>query len=250
MEVYAPDLSLKGKLRRRTVRLVARKPAPAAPARPMVSFCFDDAPITATRAGAAVLESRGMRGVYYFAAGLADTDGPMGRFAGRDDALRLSKAGHEIGCHTFSHLDCGQADGRQTTAEIDRNAQALQTWGLPPATNFAYPYGDVSAPAKRALAGRFSTLRALHHGVVAKGSDLNQMPAVGIEGADGEATAVHWLNEAKARKAWLILYTHDVADDATQWGCTPGALERLTAQAMTDGFDVVTVAQGALRLGA
>lgn len=250
MEVYAPDLSLKGKIRRRVVRLVSRKPAAAAPDRPMVSFCFDDAPVTATRAGAAVLEARGMRGVYYFAAGLADTDGPMGRFAGREDALRLSEAGHEIGCHTYSHLDCGQASGRQVAAEIDRNTQALHDWGLPRATSFAYPYGDVSAPAKRALSGRFSTLRALHHGVVTKGSDLNQMPAVGIEGVDGESTAVHWMDQAKAQNAWLILYTHDVADDATQWGCTPGALERLTARALTDGFDVVTVAEGGQRLGA
>ena len=250
MEVYAPDLSLKGKLRRRLVRAVARKPARLAPDRPMVSFCFDDAPVTAARAGAAVLESRGLRGVYYFAAGLADTDGPMGRFAGAEDALRLSKAGHEIGCHTFSHLDCGQASGAQVSAEIDRNSAVLEAWGLPPATSFAYPYGDVSAPAKRGLAGRFRTLRALHHGVVTKGGDLNQMPAVGIEGVDGEATAAHWLKQAKAQTAWLILYTHDVADDATRWGCTPGALERLTAQAMSDGFDVVTVAEGAARLGA
>lgn len=249
MEVYAPDLSLKGKLRRRAVRLVARKPAPAAPERPMVSFCFDDAPVTATRAGAAVLESRGMCGVYYFSAGLAGADGPMGRFAGPEDAVRLARSGHEIGCHTYSHLDCGQAGGRQVAAEIDRNAEALKSWGLPPAASFAYPYGDVSAPAKRALAGRFRTLRALHHGVVTKGSDLNQMPAVGIEGVDGEATAARWLNEAKAKNAWLILYTHDVGDDATAWGCTPGALERLTAMAANGGFDVVTVAEGARRLG-
>ncbi len=250
MDVYEPDLSLKGKLRRRLVRLVARKPAPAQAARPMVSFCFDDAPVTAARVGAAVLEARGLRGVYYFAAGLADSDGPMGRFAGAQDALRLSEAGHEIGCHTFSHLDCGQAGGAQVADEIDRNTAALKAWGVPPAESFAYPYGDVSAPAKRALAGRFKSLRALHHGVVVKGSDLNQMPAVGIEGVDGEATASHWMAQAKAQNAWLILYTHDVADDATRWGCTPGALERLTAKAMLDGFDVVTVAEGARRMGA
>jgi peptidoglycan/xylan/chitin deacetylase (PgdA/CDA1 family) len=126
----------------------------------------------------------------------------------------------------------------------------LKAWGLPSAQSFAYPYGDVSAPAKRALAGHFTSLRALHHGVMSQGGDLNQMPAVGIEGVDGEATAFHWLAQAKARTAWLILYTHDVSDDASQWGCTPGALERLTARAVIDGFDVVTVAEGARRMGA
>lgn len=250
MEVYAPDRSLKGKVRRRVVRLVARRPAPAAPPRPMVSFAFDDAPLSATLTGAAVLESRGLNGVYYFSAGLADTDGPMGRFAGAQDARRLAKAGHEIGCHTYSHLDCGQATGAQVAAEIARNAQALADWGLPEAVSFAYPYGDVSAPAKRALAGRFRSLRALHHGLVERGSDLNQMPAVGIEGPDGEATARDWMDRARARNAWLILYTHDVVDDASAFGCTPAALERLTAKAVLDGFDVVTVAEGARRMGA
>ncbi len=250
MEVYAPDLSLKGKIRRRVVRLVARRPAPVAPPRPMVSFAFDDAPLSATLTGAAVLESRGLHGVYYFSVGLADTDGPMGRFAGAQDARRLAQAGHEIGCHTYSHLDCGQATGAQVAAEIDRNAKALADWGLPEAVSFAYPYGDVSAPAKRALAGRFRSLRAVHHGLVEKGSDLNQMPAVGIEGPAGEATARSWLDRAKAQNAWLILYTHDVADDASAFGCTPAALERLTAKAVLDGFDVVTVAEGARRMGA
>lgn len=249
MDVYAPDLSLKGKVRRRLVRLVARRPAAAAPPRPMVSFTFDDAPLSATLTGAAVLESRGLRGVYYVSPGLADTDGPMGRFAGADDARRLAKAGHEIGCHTYSHLDCGQADRAQVAGDVARCAETLAQWGVPPAVSFAYPYGDVSAPAKRTLAGRFGSLRAVHHGLVEKGGDLNQMPAVGIEGPDGEATARRWLARAKAANAWLILYTHDVVDEPSAFGCTPAALERLTAQAVLDGFDVVTVAEGARRMG-
>ncbi len=250
MEAYQPDRSLKGKIRRRLVRLAERRPATAAPTRPMVSFSFDDAPASAAAAGAAVLESRGLRGTYYIAAALAGTDGPMGRFAGPDEIVRLALAGHEIGCHTYSHLDLGQASGPETAADVGRNQAALEAWKLPKARSFAYPYGDVSAPAKRALAGRFATLRALHHGVIGKGADLNQTPAVGIEGPDGEAVARRWLNRAKAENAWLILYTHDVANDPSPWGCTPGALERLIDQAVADGFEVVTVAEGAAKIAA
>lgn len=250
MDVYRPDLSLKGKIRRRVVRLVARRPAPAALPRPMVSFAFDDAPLSAALTGAAVLEARGLHGTYYFSAGLADTDGPMGRFAGAQDAQRLAKAGHEIGCHTYSHLDCGQATGAQVAADVNRNTKALSDWGLPDAVSFAYPYGDVSAPAKSALASRFRSLRGLHHGMIEQGGDLNQMPAVGIEGPGGEAAADRWLDRAKARNAWVILYTHDVVDNASEFGCTPAALERLTARAVNEGFDIVTVAEGARRMGA
>jgi peptidoglycan/xylan/chitin deacetylase (PgdA/CDA1 family) len=203
----------------------------------MVSFSFDDAPATACEAGAKALEDRGLRGTYYFAAGLTGREGPMGRFATGEDARRLHDAGHEIACHTFSHLDCGQSSAAVTIADIVRNAEALAAWGTGAPTNFAYPYGDVGAPAKTALACRFKTLRALHHGLIADGADLNQ------------AVAAAWLDRAKARKAWLILYTHDVADRPSQWGCTMGALERLIDRAMAEGFDVVTVAEGARRIG-
>lgn len=250
VEAYEPDRSLTGKLRRRLVRLAHRRPATVNLKRPMVSFTFDDAPSSAAHAGAAILEQRGHRGTYYFAAGLADRDGPMGRFAGEADVRRLAAAGHEIACHTFSHLDCGQADGATASADVDRNAGALSAWDAPPAANFAYPYGDVSAAAKRALAPRYRLLRALHHGLIETGADLNQAPAVGIEGPGGEALARRWLQAAARRRAWLILYTHDVADPASAWGCTPAALTALVNDAERMGFDIVTVADGVRRIGA
>lgn len=249
VDAYEPDRTLKGKLRRRLIRLAHRRPAKVALERPMVSFSFDDAPATACEAGAKALEAHGLRGTYYFAAGLTGRDGPMGRFATGQDARRLHDAGHEIACHTFSHLDCGQSSKAVTLADVDQNAASLAEWGTGEPVSFAYPYGDVGAPAKTALAGRFKTLRALHHGLIADGADLNQAPAVGIEGQDGEAVANSWLDKAKARKAWLILYTHDVADEPSQWGCTTGALERLIERAVAEGFDVVTVAEGARRIG-
>ena len=249
VDAYEPDRSLKGKVRRRLIRLAHRRPARVKLERPMVSFSFDDAPATACEAGAHVLEARGLRGTYYFAAGLTGRDGPMGRFATGEDAARLHAAGHEIACHTFSHLDCGQASRDETLADVDLNARHLADWGTGQPVSFAYPYGDVAGPAKTALAGRFKTLRALHHGLVANGADLNQAPAVGIEGADGEQVALDWLDKAHRRKAWLILYTHDVAAQPSQWGCTTAALERLVDGALTAGFDVVTVAEGARRIG-
>ena len=249
MQVYHADPSLKGKLRRRLVRMQATRPAPAGPKRPMVSFSFDDAPSTAARTGAGILESRGVRGTYFVSMGLAGQDGPMGRNMGPEEVRTLVETGHEIGCHTHSHLDCGQAGGAAATDDVERNLEALLAAGAPKPATFAYPYGDVSAPAKAALRGRFALLRALHHGVIRRGSDLNQAPGVGIEGPGAEEVVRSWLRRTLADPGWLIIYTHDVREDHSAFGCTPGALTRLLDEALQGGADVVTVAEGCRLLG-
>jgi peptidoglycan/xylan/chitin deacetylase (PgdA/CDA1 family) len=247
---YSADPSLKGKLRRRLVRLVERRPARVRLDRPMVSFTFDDAPASATHAGARTLEMRGVRATYFVSASLAGRDGPTGRFATRAETMAMQAGGHELACHTFSHLDCGVTPVADIAADVERNHAVLTDWGVRDLSTFAYPYGDVSAPAKSALGARYKLLRALHRGLVEDGTDLNQAPAVGIEGPEGEAVAADWLARAIRRKAWLILYSHDVSDRPTPWGCTPDALGRLADQALAAGCDIVTVAEGARRIAA
>ncbi len=249
MEAYSADRSLKGKLRRRLALLTHRRPVRVALDRPMITFSFDDAPATAADAGASVLNLRGIRGTWYFSAGLAGQSGPMGVYATAEDAKRLAAAGHEIACHTFSHLDCGKANAGAIRADVERNAEALRAWGAEASESFAYPYGDVSTAAKASLGGRYRTLRTVQAGLVETGADANQLPSVGIEGPDGETVALRWLDRAADQKAWLILYTHDVQAEPSPWGCTPEALGRLADAAKARGFDVVTAAEGARRLG-
>ena len=249
-EDYSPDRSLKGKLRRRIVRLQARRPARVELSRPMVSFSFDDVPVSAIDTAGPMLEARGARGTYFICAGIAGADSRMGRYASRDEVLAAQAKGHEIACHTFRHLDCGAADSLAIETDIACNDAALADWGVEPTTTFAYPYGDVSHAAKQVTGGRFALARALHHGLIETGTDLNQAPAVGIEGPDGAKIALGWLERAAQRKAWLILYSHDVRDNPSPVGCTPRAMQQLIDAAVERGFDIVTVAEGALRIGA
>jgi len=249
--VYRADPSLKGKLRRRVVRLIERRPAESRQRRPLVTFAFDDTPASAVRLGAPILEERGVRGSYYFCAGLAGEIGHMGEYATREDMQRVAAAGHEVGCHTYSHLDCGQASGVTVADDLELNAALLSDWGVcDRLETFAYPYGDVGFEAKHEAAQRFSLSRALHHGLIERGADLNQAPAVGIEGDGGEAVAATWLKRALARSAWLILYTHGVEPRPTPFGAAADALKRLVDDALAMGFEVVTAAEGARRMGA
>lgn len=245
-EIYTADSSFYGKLRRRLARLVYTRPARFENlARPLLTVSFDDAPTSAAHAGAAILEKYGARGTYFISPGLSGSDSHLGVYTTEAEIKALHAAGHEIACHTHSHLDCGRASAADIAQNLDLSASAFRQMGLPAATTFAYPYGDVSPQAKSVLNDRFMASRALHHGLVMPGTDLNQTPAVGIEGTNGEQTAIDWLIRAEDETAWLVLYTHDVRENPSDWGCTPEALERLVVRALDMGFNIVTYAEGA-----
>ncbi|MFT3996979.1 MAG: polysaccharide deacetylase family protein [Asticcacaulis sp.] len=248
-DAYSADRSLYGKLRRRASKWLYRKPARLSGLkRPLLTFSFDDAPQTAAEAGAQILEARGLRATYFISAGLMGHDSHFGLYADAGHIRALSGHGHEIACHTLTHIDCGQAKGRDIAASVDENQTCIQSLGLPRSTTFAYPYGDVSPQAKAVLAPRYASARGLHHGLITRGTDLNQAPAVGIEGKDGEALALGWMQKAaQTPDSWLVLYTHDVRDTPSPWGCTPQTLETLADAAVSMGFEVVTYAEGAAR---
>lgn len=242
MQPYAADPGLRGKLRRRYARLTHRRPARLTLERPVVSFTFDDVPESAVHEGAPVLEAEGVRGTWYLCTGLFGREGHMGRFADARDARRLASAGHEIACHTRDHIDCHRADNARLLADVEANARALRELGGS-AAHFAFPYGEVGPRAKRLLASRYGSLRGVQAGLVRDGGDRNQLPAVGIEGDEGEARARCWIDRAVAGKAWLILFTHDVRETPSPWGCTPEALGRLARYAKAQGCDIRTVGE-------
>jgi peptidoglycan/xylan/chitin deacetylase (PgdA/CDA1 family) len=106
MEPYSADRSLYGKLRRRLARLVTTKPARLnALARPLLTISFDDAPVSAAHEGAAILERHGVNGTYFISAGLSGSESHLGRYTDADDIRALHASGHEIACHTLTHLD-------------------------------------------------------------------------------------------------------------------------------------------------
>jgi peptidoglycan/xylan/chitin deacetylase (PgdA/CDA1 family) len=250
VHAYAADASLKGKLRRRYVRLFQRKRAHVRLDRPMLSISFDDVPMSSAREGADIVEAAGARATFFISVGLCGRDGPMGLNATEAEVAALAVRGHEIGCHSFSHLDCGQARAREIDHDVEANRARLARCVVREPATFAYPYGDVSIDAKRVVGRRFRAARALHAGMIDGACDLNQLPAVGIEGPDGATTAAKWLDRAVARKAWLILYTHDVRNDPSDWGCTPAALELLLARAKQLGFEIRPVSEALDRIAA
>lgn len=225
------------------------KPAKAAFAEPVATITFDDFPKSAWTAAGPILEHHGVRATYY----------TSGRFCGRAedgidyydeaDLVAAHAAGHEIACHTFSHLQCPTVASAELTADLERNADFLQARTGERPVHFAYPYGEASPRTKLIAGGRFASSRGIHRGVNAGSVDMGQLKAVALEQrTPALAMTERWALEARARTGWLILFTHDVSETPSPYGCTPAELDGAIGILKRAGLRIVTVRQ-AMALG-
>lgn len=240
-------------LRRLDAILPARRMADLAALPPTLSVTFDDIPQSAAEAGADVLEALGHLGTFYVSAGLMGADSPHGPMAGPEALARLASSGHEIGCHTNSHLNARQTDAEGFARDLDQNRQTvLERFGVV-MTSFAFPFGGVTAGAKRAAAARYTTCRTTMPRLNRGRTDLHLLSAAPLYHRPGVPEQAAALLEDCARNGgWLIVYTHDIRPCPSASGCTPGQLEDLLRLAGRLGVSVApvgVVAQTAARSG-
>ena len=226
-------VTLPARLAREIGGFLRARPARIAWPGGVVSFTFDDFPRSAWTLGGAILEQHDRRGTYYAAMGLAGTASRLGPMFALDDLRAAHAHGHEIACHTFSHRDCARAAAPAIAAEIDANTAALsRALGGAAVTDFAYPFGGVSQAAKHALARRFTSCRGTGRGLNRGTADLADLASTSLYSRDFDRDGLcRLIEDAQAEGAWLIFYTHDVADDPSPFGCTPAQFHSIVAYA-------------------
>ena len=219
---------------------------------PMVSFTFDDPPKSSATDGAPMLDEYKARGTFYISGGLVDqlSDHWMGINA--DEIVRLHRAGHEIACHTFSHVRTPDLNAAALAAEIEKNRRYLLA--LDPSIeirNFAYPYGLGSVSHKRRLKQTFRSSRGIIPGANSGIVDLhflNSTPLINRHiDTDGIDRAY---DEAIATNGWVIFYSHDVAASPSPYGCTPALLRHALAEASRRNIRILSVADALAASGA
>jgi peptidoglycan/xylan/chitin deacetylase (PgdA/CDA1 family) len=218
---------------------------------PLVSFSFDDAPESAYTNGAAILEDYGIRGTFYIASGTCGAQDEYWRLIERDQVRALYESGHEIGCHTFSHVCVEQLDARGLQEECEKNLERLQL--LCPGielTNFCYPYGRASLPRKLQLQKRFYSCRGIYEGINAGTVDLGMLRV--IELFDRTLTPEKLsrvLDETRDSNGWLIFFTHDVADPPTGIGCSPQFLRATVEKVRAAQFPCLPIRDALRAIG-
>lgn len=236
MGIHIPEA-----ISRRLAKAIVTARVPLKLDRPTVSFTFDDIPVSAATVGARLLEERGVRGTFYVCAEIAGQSFDIYRLAGLDQVVALSRAGHEIGCHTARHPRVGEIGHKGYLRDVDRNAQLLEPL-VGKLTTFAYPFGAIGLRAKFALQDRFDVCRGIHGAIAAGSYDRGRLDAIGLENATmGESRIDALLDAAMKRQGWLTFYSHDVSDAPTRFGITPDLLAYTVEAALRRGFRVDTV---------
>ncbi|HEX4742754.1 MAG TPA: polysaccharide deacetylase family protein [Caulobacteraceae bacterium] len=219
----------------RTVRMVNP--------RPIASFSFDDFPKSAVSQGAAILEKGGLRGTYYLSARFQGLTEDGVDYYDRDDLKRLFDYGHEIGCHTASHVHAPDLTGIGLVKELETNAAFVrEALGDARMTTFAFPFGDIDLRTKLFMQDRFAACRTTAPGLNRDVADLGGLRAVSLYSGSTDAGRIRALARETARpRAWLIFYTHDVSDSPTPYGCTPELLQAAVDAVVEAGFEVLPV---------
>ena len=212
-------------------------------AEPVVSFCFDDFPRSAVTEGGRMLREHGWTGTFYAAGSLCGREVDGISYFTEDDLRQVHEEGHEIGCHTFSHLRVAHQRASTILEDLQRNAAFLA--GILPdhrSSTFAYPFGDLRLPQKMLLSRQFGVCRGIWRGINRGRMDFGELKAVPLaeEGPDFDEI-VAWVDRAVAQKAWLIFFTHDIAPRPSDFGYSTDAFAKLLDIIAARGIRVMPV---------
>jgi peptidoglycan/xylan/chitin deacetylase (PgdA/CDA1 family) len=210
----------------------------------MVSFTFDDAPVSAFSIGASMLEASGGRGTYYIASGLMGRKTSHYQVMDRDDVRNLHERGHEIGLHGHRHCAIGRLSPQEFLDDLALNrAQLDGIDGGIQAKNFAYPFGMAAFARKRQLSTLVDSSRSILPGVNSADFDPHFLKCVELSSK--------WLTLEKLREhldavvkqnGWLIFLAHDISASPSPYGCSPDLLRRALDGVGHRGVEIVTVA--------
>ena len=238
---FASRLQLK--LRRMSATRFHRKPAAQRSPAPLVSFAFDDFPRSAYTVAGKILAEHGVHATYYVSSGLARKETIMGEMFHREDLTALVAAGHEVACHTFDHVRCCDVESEELLKQCERNCQSLaETIGKYEPRNFSYPEGVVNPSAKRLLLSVYDTCRTTEHGINHGVVDLGFLRANPVYSTCRIEDLKSLIAANVQQKGWLILYTHDVNEHPSRYGCTPDYFREAVSAVLESGAEVLTVA--------
>ncbi len=177
-------------------------------ARGAYTLTFDDGTKGQWECAVPVLNRRGFRGTFYVVGSSVEAwwDG-SGRLHMRE-LLDMMGEGHEIGSHTYTHLDLRALTEAQIQQEMEKSIQTLSRYGVQ-VTSVAYPFGTCEDRVK-AIVGQYVEFARGGRPVVVS-SDWTQVDPLNLgllNGSDHYAS----LQAASLLDAWAIDVFHTIGE--------------------------------------
>lgn len=213
--------------------------------RPLVSFTFDDFPLSAAETAASILARQGVRRTFYAATGLMGEHHNLWTMAPLSSLQELEAQGHEIGLHTHRHKRAWEYSVAEFREDLSRNEDVIRsTIGSYHPETFAYPYGIGHYAHKRWLARTLRASRSVHPGINTGFFDLQFLKAFElIDDALTHHQAAGLIDRAVEEQGWLIFVSHDVSETPSSYGVSPQLLESAIDYAKGRGALVLPVCE-------
>ena len=235
---------IQSRYRRTLSTAVYRRPVRMRNRQPIVTFSFDDFPATALEVGGAILRAHGAVATYYAALGLVDRDEPVGRICSLTGLRQAADLGHELGCHTFDHVDAWAARPGDFERSILENRRALGR--VAPGLRFetlSYPLSCPRPATKRRAGRHFAGCRGGGQRINTGTIDLNHLYAFFLEQARDRPAAIRdAIARNRRHRGWLIFVTHDIAPQPSRFGCTPDLFAQVVRWTLESGARILPVA--------
>ncbi len=197
----------------------------------IVSFTFDDTPISSISNGARILEKFNAKGTFYISTSAMNKSYLGEAFASKSDLELLHKNGHDVQCHTKSHKPFNRISANEAVKDCSENRSILTNILNKKINHFSYPLGQTGFLAKKKMQYAYLTSRSTQAGLNCGVIDQSFLRANAIYSQTFNKQNIDQLiAEAINKKAWLIFYTHDVKKSPTKYGVTVDEFEYVVEQ--------------------
>lgn len=216
---------------------------------PLITVTFDDGAESIYKYAMPLLQKYGIHTTQYVLGGTADDP----QYVSWAQIAQMQKSGHEIACHTMTHLDLTTLNDHDLDYQL-RECRTVLSERYGAITNFASPYGAANTHTLDVIGKYFDSARNTDgdptNGVtdvdVNTASNFNIYNIIGVtvrhDTSVDELKAL--VDYAKKTNGWVVLTYHQ-ADEGTgsQYGVNADKLEKQFAYLSKTDVRIVTMRQ-------
>ncbi len=224
--------------------LMRAEPAPEFP-EGMVTFSFDDGFRNIYQHAIPMLDAADIRSTQAIVTGFFGDP----EYMTKAQVKSVAGSGHEIASHTRTHADLPTLSPDEAESEIAGSKADLLSLGIV-ADTLVYPFGthDDATVARTKSAGYLGA-RSVRDGLNSPVSDPYRLRDHHVTSDVTFEDIGGWIDEAVAKKQWLILELHRQDADGGEFSNDPELLGRVISYVKSLDMRTVTLGEGIAMLG-